>query len=306
MPGPWSRTQKRASPSATREPIDRLGLASVPDGILGELHDRLCDPLPVGDDLARAEARGPDPRRERRHLGVDLVRQHRHVDGPELEEVGLVVLREEQRSSTIRVIRSSSSATRASDASRSGVVFEQLEVPADDREWRPELVARVVDETSLCAERPLEPVEHLVEGHGELRDLIATVRRDSGAEVGLGDRPRRLRELGDGPDDTVGEPPGEKRAEEQEGDPDSADGTHGSVRVGLRPLGEDRGHEDAECASSVEKRNREVLHSAGGRLDLAPVARGERGPPGDEGGISVEVGTAPLADSEGTAGRRGT
>ena len=89
--------------------------------------------------VARAEARrGPVARRERRHLGVALVRQPATSTGAELQEVGLLVLGEEQQ-----VFDDPRHPVELVDDERErrlpllGVVVEQLEVAADDRERRP-------------------------------------------------------------------------------------------------------------------------------------------------------------------------
>jgi signal transduction histidine kinase len=57
-----------------------------------------------------------------------------------------------------------------------GIVFEQLEVPAHDRDRRAQLVAGVADELLLARERILEPVEHLVEGAREVGELVVALK----------------------------------------------------------------------------------------------------------------------------------
>ena len=62
----------------------------------------------------------------------------------------------------------------------SGSRVEQLEMTADDRDRRAQLVAGVGDELALERERLLEPVEHRVEQVPELGDLVVALRRRSG------------------------------------------------------------------------------------------------------------------------------
>ena len=89
-----------------------------------------------------------------------------------------------RRSSTIRPIRSSSSVTSASVSARaSGLVLEELEMSAHDRQRRLQLVRRVVGEPPLRRERALQPVEHVVERSRELRDLVVAVHGDAAAQV---------------------------------------------------------------------------------------------------------------------------
>ena len=52
------------------------------------------------------------------------------------------------------------------------LVLEQLELAAQDRQRRSQLVRGVRDEVALTAERQLEPVEHAIEGVGEHADLV--------------------------------------------------------------------------------------------------------------------------------------
>ena len=47
----------------------------------------------------------------------------------------------------------------------------ELDLAAQDRERRPQLVARVVEEAALVRDRGFDARQHLVEPLGELRDL---------------------------------------------------------------------------------------------------------------------------------------
>src|SRR5204863_7488345 len=60
---------------------------------------------------------------------------------------------------------------------------EELEVRAQARERRAQLVRRVGDELPLLSQRHLERREHGVEAAGEARDLIAARERDTAREV---------------------------------------------------------------------------------------------------------------------------
>lgn len=52
------------------------------------------------------------------------------------------------------------------------LVREQLKVTTDDRDRRPQLVPGVVRELPLHGERPLDAVQHLVEGAREVGDVV--------------------------------------------------------------------------------------------------------------------------------------
>jgi len=79
------------------------------------------------------------------------------------------------------------------------VDLQQLQVPADDRERRPQLVPGVVEELLLHPERLLQPVEHRVDRPGEGGDVVAPRHGDPQPEVAggqlLGRRPQPPPEL---------------------------------------------------------------------------------------------------------------
>ncbi len=67
------------------------------------------------------------------------------------------------------------------------VVSKRLQMPADHRDGRSQLVPDVGQELFLVLERGLETVEHAVEGAPKLGDLIAAAHGDAVREVGVGD-----------------------------------------------------------------------------------------------------------------------
>ena len=86
-------------------------------------------------------------------------------------------------SSTSRVMRSSSampmSRVLATSSASRGV--HHLEVAADDRDGGLQLVPHVVQQLALHVDRALEPVEHRVDGAGEVGDVVVALRRGAGA-----------------------------------------------------------------------------------------------------------------------------
>jgi hypothetical protein len=55
-----------------------------------------------------------------------------------------------------------------------------------------ELVTGVVEELALCGERRLEPVEHVVDGSGQRRDVVVAALRDPAGQITGGDVTRSL------------------------------------------------------------------------------------------------------------------
>ena len=94
----------------------------------------------------------------------------------------------------------------------------ELELGAQERERRPELVARVGDEAALVLERRLEPLEHVVQRLGEPRDLVLRRWHGQPAARGRGgDGARLAPHLFDRAQGRAGEHvPGERREQECE------------------------------------------------------------------------------------------
>jgi hypothetical protein len=68
---------------------------------------------------------------------------------------------------------------------------------------------RIVQEVPLRIEGVLEPVEHLVEGRGEVRDLVASLLGNAPLERCAADRARGRRYCADGSEHSACESPGE-------------------------------------------------------------------------------------------------
>jgi hypothetical protein len=117
---------------------DLVTFLRVLDRVLGELYDRLRQPLPVGDDDASADGvqvplAAPDGAR----LRLQLVGQLRHVDEVELQEVRLVRLGQQQQvvddpAHAIELVQH--------DFDRAlplvGILVGELQMPAHDRDRR--------------------------------------------------------------------------------------------------------------------------------------------------------------------------
>ena len=148
--------------AAERDPVASRG---VLDGVLREAHHRLGEPLAVGADLPERDRLAlPAPRRERGRLRHQLVRELVDVDVLQPQEVGPLGLRERQQvvdeaAHPVQLVGDEGDRL----APLLGVLAQQLEMAADDRDRRAQLVARVGDEVALAGERGLQPVEHGVE-----------------------------------------------------------------------------------------------------------------------------------------------
>ena len=75
-----------------------------------------------------------------------------------------------------RSVSSAAERTAASSSSTGGAPHRELELGPEQRERRPQLVARIRDESPLARERGLEPAEHLVQRLAEPRDLVVRGR----------------------------------------------------------------------------------------------------------------------------------
>ena len=132
---------------------DRVALAVCCDGVVGEVHHRLGQPLAVGAQRGRRRrARAASRGRERGRLGQQLLGEHVEVDVLEPQEVGPLGLGEREQ-----VLDEAAHAVELVGDELDGlapllrVVAEQLEVAADDRDRRAQLVAGVADEGALAA-----------------------------------------------------------------------------------------------------------------------------------------------------------
>ncbi len=168
---------------------DRVALGRVLRGVLGELDDRLRDALAVEDHVAVAQVLEPPvARRQRPGLVQELVGEGREVDRSETQEVGPVGLGEDEQvvdhpAHPVELVHDEVERLPP----RLGVVLEDLQVPSDDRDRGPELMAGVVDEVPLRGEGDLQPVEHVVEGARELGDVVVARDRNAPGEVGFAD-----------------------------------------------------------------------------------------------------------------------
>ena len=163
---------------------------------------------------------------------------------------------------------------------------QQLDVRAQTRQRRPQLVRRVRDELPLRAERPLERCQHLVEGLAEPRELVATrglhpSRRVSGRRDALGgvDQPahRRGRRARDEESERGRERDTGERDEHEQEPQSRQHRIHLVQRPGdlkCEPAGQ-RGREDAEV-DAAHLRVGEELVSVPARHGALAASRGQR------------------------------
>jgi hypothetical protein len=90
---------------------------------------------------------------------------------------------------------------------------------AHDGQWRAKFVAGVGDELPLAAERAIEPLEHDIEGVGELAQFVArTLQGDALGEVLLGCRPSGVgKTVHRRQDASGGDPTGERGEQDDAG-----------------------------------------------------------------------------------------
>ena len=192
-PAPSSSTRKRtrSPPSALHAHAHQPRSASgVVDRVAHQVAQRLCEAVGVGAqrpvrDRAELEATArragsPRPTAPRTKTG-------RSIDSMRRNSV-CSVLASSSRSSTRRLIRAISACTRRSTrrtSSPRGIALggQHLELAADHRQRRAQLVRGVGDERALARERVGQTVEHVVEGVGQHRDLVALAARVVDARV---------------------------------------------------------------------------------------------------------------------------
>ena len=152
------------------EPVGR-----VLGGVVGELQPRLHDLAPVDRDARR--------RRHRRWrqswpgIPCALASTSAVSSADMMRSRRITSMRLSARapiSSISPDIRSSSSMAIARVAWVSDGIrrVEQLEVPAHDRDRRLEFVLHVVEQPPLVGQGRIQPVEHVVDGAGQLRDVV--------------------------------------------------------------------------------------------------------------------------------------
>jgi hypothetical protein len=112
-----------------------------------------------------------------------------------------------------------------------------VEVDLDDGQGVAQLVGGVVDHLALGGERPVEAAEHVVDGVGEVAQLVAgAVEGDAARQVGGADLPRGRRDPVDRPQHPPRQPPAHAEARDQQ----TAQCTRGGVAHELERLVVDR------------------------------------------------------------------
>ena len=199
QPATGTRLGDEADESAGRRVLDRIA---------HEVADRLREAVGIAVQLATGRAReleapvGRDPVRL-----VEPVEPWRDRDRLLPQPATLLGLREQQQVLDEPLHALDLDPYEALDplhVARLDVRLagEHLELAADDRQRRAQLVRSVGDEVTLAVERALEPVEHVVERVGERPDLVARARpRRSGREVAGVDLARREAIRRSGPGD---------------------------------------------------------------------------------------------------------
>ena len=181
-------------PRPGRDPHDRARRA-VLDRVVDQVADRLLQAVAVAGDRPRAAGveraaccraasgqRRPSaaPRRARSRRSAAGERRSRRPSSAPASV---------RRSSTVRLIRSTSSRALSSTGARRRVELvgaqADVELGAHRRQRGAQLVRGVGDEAALLLDAVLDAVEHGVEGRGEVGDLVA------GAAGRRGARPRR-------------------------------------------------------------------------------------------------------------------
>ena len=185
-PAPSSLTRSSISPSATAA-LEPDGPGAVTERVVDEVAERLLQPDAVA---------GEGPRRRRGDLqrAPRLARARVEAAGDRVEELarpsaarraaaagrrrrGRGRAGPPRAARAARRPRSQSAAPARAPRVRARPARGELQLGSEERERRPELVARVRDEPPLAREAGLEAVEHLVQRLAEAADLVARRRQ---------------------------------------------------------------------------------------------------------------------------------
>ena len=159
-------------------------LIGVLDRVAGEVPQRLSEPVRIGVQRPVGDRPELEPAiRGQAHAVPDVRDERAHVDLLGAQEVGPLGLGEHQQVVDEPRDPRDLGQHQPLDAIQLGarrvlLGGEHLELPADDRERRAQLVRSVGDERALAGERLGETVEHPVERLGQDPDLVAAVVRD--------------------------------------------------------------------------------------------------------------------------------
>ena len=185
MPGPWSRTVSSPSRTVTSiSPPAGLHLAALSSRfetarstVAGT--PRTSDGSSVGrEGDAGAVAPGPLDRVGGDEVEPDVLGLARRlVAAGELDELG------DQRRHLGQLLGDVAQQLLAVAGRQRLVAGEHLDVRAQARQRRPQLVRRVGDELALRARRVLERAEHRVERRRQARELVVAGRVDAAREV---------------------------------------------------------------------------------------------------------------------------
>jgi hypothetical protein len=156
--------------------------------VVGQVHHRLGQSLAVGHDNAEPGAgQAPVAIPGRSALGKQVGGQQVEIDRLGTQEIG--TLRPGQQQQVLDNARHAVELVehhRAGGPPLLGVIALELDVAPDDGDGRAQLVAGIVKEAALVAERCLETVEHGVERARQLGDLVVAASHvDAPAQVGL-------------------------------------------------------------------------------------------------------------------------
>ena len=143
------------------------------------------------------------------------------------------------------------------------MLAQHLQVAADDRDRRPQLVAGVGDELALQREGLLEPVEHRVEQVAELADLVVGGDDDPARQVVGGlDRARGRAERAQGGEHAADGDVSEHGHDRQHGERDAGGDLHGLGHLGTLVLEIGGDDERAAARAVVADRHRQIARAA--------------------------------------------
>ena len=149
------------------------------DGVAHEVAQHLREPVGVGVSVPPTAVQLEVALAEQRQIAAHVLEETVEVDRLRLDQLAALGAGERQHvgDEAVELVEAAQQRDGAFVAAQLvGLAVEQLDLGAQHRERRAQLVRGVGDEVALALERPLEPLEHVVERRGQDPHLASRAR----------------------------------------------------------------------------------------------------------------------------------
>ena len=186
MPGPESATEiVSRSPLHARHDVDAVIGLGVRDRVSHEVSQHLGEPVGVGVQCALDGLQVEVALAEQRQVATQVFEEVGEIDRLGLDKPARLGAREREHvgDEAVHLVEAAEQRDGALVAALLvGLAVEQLDLRAQHRERRAQLVRSVGDEVALAREGPLQPGQHAIERRRQHAHLAAPARRRSGAQ----------------------------------------------------------------------------------------------------------------------------